>query len=190
MKSISTSSHNVLTRHTHINHTHTHTHAQPFYGPLGFCPGLPWWAGTNLDLLEEEIVSGSGISWAICKSAPWPRYITMPASHHSVFYKPDALPAAQPTASKHYKQLHWRQCTYATLWKWNSMTQLKCYNAPVQISQNQTYSHQTHQTSIEWIMPFNLSFSNVCMRMRPRSWHWRASTASAACVAWLGAVAD
>jgi len=26
---------------------------------------------------------------------------TMPASHHSVFYRLDALPAAQPTASKH-----------------------------------------------------------------------------------------
>ena len=25
---------------------------------------------TNLDLLEQEIVSGSGIIWAICKSAP------------------------------------------------------------------------------------------------------------------------
>jgi len=40
---------------------------------------------TNLDLLEQEIVSGSGISLAICKSAPHPRQITMPASHHSVF---------------------------------------------------------------------------------------------------------
>jgi len=28
------------------------------------------------------------------------RQITMPAPHHSVFYRPDALPA-QPTASKH-----------------------------------------------------------------------------------------
>jgi len=27
--------------------------------------------------------------------------ITTPTSHHSVFYRPDALPAAQPTASKH-----------------------------------------------------------------------------------------
>jgi len=26
---------------------------------------------------------------------------TMPAPHHSVFYRPDALPAAQPTVSKH-----------------------------------------------------------------------------------------
>jgi len=25
---------------------------------------------TNPDLLEQEIVSGSGISWATCKSAP------------------------------------------------------------------------------------------------------------------------
>jgi len=29
---------------------------------------------TNLDLVEQEIVSGSGISWAICKYAPWPRH--------------------------------------------------------------------------------------------------------------------
>jgi len=28
---------------------------------------------TNLNLLEQEIVSGSGICWAICKSAPHPR---------------------------------------------------------------------------------------------------------------------
>jgi len=28
---------------------------------------------TNLDLLEQEIVSGSGICWAVCKSAPHPR---------------------------------------------------------------------------------------------------------------------
>jgi len=52
---------------------------------------------TNLDLLQQEIVSGSGINWAICKPA-W--QITKPASHHSVFYRPDALPATQPTALK------------------------------------------------------------------------------------------
>ena len=48
-------------------------------------------------------MSGSGISWDICKSAPSSRQITMPAPHHSVFYRPDALPAAQPTASKHWR---------------------------------------------------------------------------------------
>jgi len=31
-----------------------------------------------MDLLEQEPVNGSGISWAICKSAPCPRQITMP----------------------------------------------------------------------------------------------------------------
>jgi len=43
---------------------------------------------TNLDLLEQETVSGSGISWAICS-----------------FYRLDALPAAQLTASKHWRHM-------------------------------------------------------------------------------------
>ena len=54
------------------------------------CPGLPGWAGTRKVkpiwiLLEQETVSGSGISWAICKSAPHSTQITTPAPHHSVF---------------------------------------------------------------------------------------------------------
>jgi len=32
--------------------------------------------------------------------------ITMPASHHSVFYRPDAFHAAQPTASKALKAIN------------------------------------------------------------------------------------
>ena len=81
----------------------THTHTHPFNGPLSgttrlsrYQKGKPIWI-----LLKQETVSGSGICWAICKSAPCSRQITMPAPHHSVFYKPDALPAAQPTVSKH-----------------------------------------------------------------------------------------
>jgi len=34
--------------------------------------------------------------------APRPRQIPVPAPHHSIFYRPDALPATQPTASKHW----------------------------------------------------------------------------------------
>ena len=60
---------------------------------------------TNLDLSEQEVVSGNGISWVICKSAPYPRQITIRAPHHSVFYRPDALPAAQPTVSEHQRQI-------------------------------------------------------------------------------------
>ena len=52
---------------------------------------------------DSEWLSGSGISWAIYKSASRSTQITTPAPHHSVFYRPDALPAAQPTASKHWR---------------------------------------------------------------------------------------
>ena len=83
--------------------THTHTLL------TALCPGLPAWAGTRKVkpiwiLLKQETVSGSDIIWAICKSAPHSRQITMRAPHHSVFYRPDALPATQPTASKHWSQ--------------------------------------------------------------------------------------
>jgi len=74
-------------------------------------PGQPGWAGTRKVkpiwiLLEQETVSGSGISWATCKSAPRSRQITTSVPHHSVFYRPDALPAAQPTVSKHWRHMH------------------------------------------------------------------------------------
>jgi len=66
------------------------------------CPGLPSEpvpeGKTNLDLLEQETVSGSGISWALCKSAPH----SMPAPHHSSFYRPDVFPVSQPSASKQW----------------------------------------------------------------------------------------
>ena len=48
-------------------------------------------------------MSGSGIRWAICKFAPRSRHITTPAPHRSVFYRPDALPVAQRTVSKHWR---------------------------------------------------------------------------------------
>jgi len=75
----------------------------PFSGRLSWTTRVSQYqkGKTNLDLLEQETVSGSGISWAICKSAPRLRQITMPAAHRSVFYRPDVLPAAKPTESMH-----------------------------------------------------------------------------------------
>ena len=66
--------------------TDTHTHTR-LTAP---CPGLPRWAGTRKVkpiwiLLKQETVNGSGISWAICKSAHRSRQITTPAPHRSVF---------------------------------------------------------------------------------------------------------
>ena len=87
------------------------------------CPGLPRWAGTRKVkpiwiLLKQETVSGSGISWAICISAPRSRQITTPAPHHSVFYRPDALPAAH------------QQCQstegISCLWKWKQKQATVC----------------------------------------------------------------
>ena len=86
----------------HQTQSHTHSHLTALF------PGLPRWALTRKVkpiqiLLKQETVSGSGISWAICKSALRSRQITTPAPHHSVFYRPDALPTAQPTESKHWR---------------------------------------------------------------------------------------
>ena len=85
----------------------THTHTHPFNGPFS------GWAVTRTvkPILKQETVSGSGISWAICKSAPHCRQITTPAPHHSVFYRPDALPATQPTASKHWRHSAVKICS-------------------------------------------------------------------------------
>jgi len=84
--------------------THTLSHL------TALCPGLPGWAGARKVkpiwiLLKQQTVSGSGISCTICKSAPRSRQIALPAPHHSVFYRPDALPVAQPTAPKHWRQI-------------------------------------------------------------------------------------
>ena len=70
---------------------------------MALCPGLPRWAGTrkvkrNWILLKQETVSGSGISWAVRKSAPCSRQITMPAPHHSVFLQA-GCPSCCPTNS-------------------------------------------------------------------------------------------
>jgi len=56
---------------------------------------------TNLDFTEARDSEWKWHQLGICKSAPCSRQITTPAPHHPVFYRPDALPAAQPTASKH-----------------------------------------------------------------------------------------
>ena len=131
----------------------THTHSRL----TALCPGLPGWASTGKVkpiwiLLKQQTVSGSGISWATCKSTPRCRQITTPAPHqsvftgrmpflppnqqrqsiegtvscdkltttpaphHSVFYGPDALPTAQPTASK-----HWMHRSFLLTW-WVNMT--------------------------------------------------------------------
>ena len=71
-----------------------HTHM--FYGPLDFVRDYlgdsvpePIWI-----LLKQETVSSNANLYLAPDT-------TMPALHNSVFYRPDGLPTAQPTASKH-----------------------------------------------------------------------------------------
>ena len=65
-------------------YTHTYTFNGPFSGTTQvsrYQKGKPIWI-----LLKQETVSGSGIHWAICKSAPRSRQTTMPAPYHSQFF--------------------------------------------------------------------------------------------------------
>jgi len=80
-------------------------HTHPFNSPLSGTTRVSRYQKVKSIwiLLKQETVSGGGISWAVCKYAPRSRQITTPAPHHSVFYRPGALPAAQPTASKHWR---------------------------------------------------------------------------------------
>ena len=87
--------------HTLINHKYIHTYIHPFNGPLSGTTRVNRYQKGKLiwTLLKQETVSGSGTSWAVCKSAPRTRQIATSAPHHSVFYRPDALPATQPAVS-------------------------------------------------------------------------------------------
>ena len=99
----------------HNNH-YTHTRLKPFFQDY---PGEPVPERQNQSGFFTEARDSEGtyihlyihlysIFWSyiqLCQS----RQITMPAPHHTVFYRPDALPTAQPAASE-----HWRHTTTIT----------------------------------------------------------------------------
>jgi len=77
------------------------THTHPFNGPFSGTTEVNRYqkGKINLDFfLKQETVSGSGISWDICKSAPRSRQITTPAPHRSVFLQ-TGCPSCRPTNS-------------------------------------------------------------------------------------------
>ena len=87
---------------------HTHTHLTALF------PGLPGWASTRKVkpiwiLLKQETVSGSGISWAMCKSAPRSWQITTPEPHHSVFLQAEC-PSCHPTNSVKALKVNYPGC--------------------------------------------------------------------------------
>ena len=89
------------------SHNKGHTRTQPFNSPFSRTTRVGRYqkGKTNLDFTEARDSEWQWHQLGICKSAPRSRQITTPAPHHSVFYRPDALPVTQPTASKHWRQI-------------------------------------------------------------------------------------
>ena len=79
--------------------SHTHTRLMDLF------KGLPGWTDTRKVkpiriLLKQETVSGSGIGWAICKSASRSRQITMPVPSFLQAGCPSCLPTNSVKALK------------------------------------------------------------------------------------------
>ena len=139
---------------------------------MALCPGLPRWAGTRKVkpiwiLLKQETVSGSGISWAICKSAPRSRQITMPAPHHSV-----VLQARCPTNSvTALKQQNTRiHCAIMTKVKYVKLHQIQisCYSMAAQ-DHIATIAHLCNGIYLHAHVPLNLLTYQLAMgRQVPR----------------------
>ena len=91
----------LIIEHTELTHTHTHTH--PFNGPLSGTTRVGWYqkGNTNLDFTEAR---DNEWQWhqlghmQVCTSLQTDNQASTPPL---CFYRPDALPATQPTASKH-----------------------------------------------------------------------------------------
>jgi len=96
-------------------HTHTHTFNGPFSGTIRVSRYQK--GKTNLDFTEAR---DSEWQWyqlgymQVCTSLQTDNHASNPPL--SFFYRPGALPAAQPTVSKHWRQLLWP--TPNEIWKY------------------------------------------------------------------------
>jgi len=84
------------------HHTHTHTHTHPFNGALSGTTRMGRYQKrkTNLDFTEARDSECHQLGhMQACTSLQADHYASTPPL--SFFYWPDALPAAQPTVSKH-----------------------------------------------------------------------------------------
>jgi len=87
-----TEKHLLIYTHTCMRmRTRTRTHTHTFIGTRKV---KPIWI-----LLKQETVDGSGISWAMCKAAPYSRQTTTPAPHHSYVFLQAGCPSCRPTNS-------------------------------------------------------------------------------------------
>ena len=130
-------------------HRQTDTHTHTFNGPFS----RTTWVGryqkgkTKLDFTEAR---DSEWQWhrlghmQVCTSF---RQITMPAPHYSVFYRLDALPAAQPTASKHWRQLHRQTDIHINKQKYNTDILITTPHSLLAAEQQNTHSLKAFKKS-------------------------------------------
>ena len=144
---------NLCTICVWLGHIHTHTRL------TALCLGLPGRAGTRKVkpiwiLLEQETVSGSGISWAIGKSAPRSRQITTPTTQVFFTGRMPFLPPNQQCQSTEgicvwlgqWMQIHYKQNIIVIkemVW-WSAgvvvWSELQTCNGPA----DATVTHSTH----------------------------------------------
>jgi len=88
---------------TRQKYTNLHTH--PFNGPFSGTTQVSRYqkGKTNLNFTEARDSEWQWHQLGHMQVCTLLRTDNTPAPHHSVFYRPDALPAAQPTASKHWR---------------------------------------------------------------------------------------
>jgi len=129
---------------------YTNTHTHPFNGPLSRITRVSWCqkGKTNLDFTEAR---DSEWQWhqlgyvQVCTSL---RQITIPAPHHSVFYRPDALPAAQKNSIKAPKAL-WYTKSRENVWRASAKCQhdAKCTKRLFQASTQNAFVRVRHSAS-------------------------------------------
>ena len=116
---------NLITQSPRNTHTPTRLTA--------LCPGLPRWAGIRKVkpvwiLLEQETVSGSGISWTTCKPAPRSRQTTTPAPHHSKFFT-DWMPFLPPNQQRQSTEGKHQETIKSNAYSWLKLVhKRKCVN--------------------------------------------------------------
>ena len=87
-------------------YTYTHTHTRL----TALCPGLPRWAGTRKVKTNLDFTEARDSEWQWHQLGHMQLWISLQTDNHAStpplsFYRPDALPAAQPTASKHWRHV-------------------------------------------------------------------------------------
>jgi len=108
-------------------------------------------------------VSGSGISWAMCKSAPHYRRITTPASHHSVFVQV-GCPSCRPNNSVKALKAHSLTLeTKSTSEKWIKNKERKTNNYNDNNNYDMEHIYITNKTRMRAIAASQFAFSALTL---------------------------